>query len=207
MVASMEGHYNVVIGAHDALLQGDIGRFRAQFESLDEQRLPAGAPESWAPHYERLQAAGREAKDAADLSTAATTLAAVVLACGSCHEALDAGPVYPAPAVAEGQTPTEAAMLDHKWASERLWEGVTGPWDSAWERGAAAMTRAQVFSAGGADGEPSGELRRREEELRALGVQAQSATGLQQRAALYGRLLATCGGCHQAAGVRFERSN
>lgn len=207
MVASMEGHYNVVIRAHDALLQGDMERFAAQFALLEQQRMPANSPESWAPHYQRLQVAGRAAKEASDLSAAASTLASVVLACGSCHEALDSGPVYPAPAPTDSDSPTRDAMLDHKWASERLWEGVTGPWDNAWERGTGAMAEVQVFGPEAAEAELSEDLLRRQQELRALGEEGKTTTSPSERAALYGRILATCGGCHQAIGLSFEESD
>ena len=128
----------------------------------------------------------------------------MVLACGSCHEALDRGPFYPAPAPNEGASEIEPAMLDHQWATERLWEGVTGPWDNAWQRGAAALAETQVFGGQEPALTLSDDLRRREQELREIGTKARRAKGLKERAALYGRLLSTCGGCHRAAGVTFE---
>ena len=138
--------------------------------------------------------------------TAATALAQVVLACGTCHVALGRGPIYPAPAPDDGSNVLETAMLDHQWASERLWEGVTGPWDNAWERGAAALAVIEVFGDPGSEIVLTDDLQRREQQLREIGEQAMITTALDERAVLYGRLLGTCGECHQQIGVTFEES-
>ena len=204
MVASMEAHYSVVILAHDALLQGNLEAFRSQLALVTERELPPASPAEWIPFYQRLQAAARDGANVSDLDSAANALASVTLACGTCHAALGTGPVYPAPAPDDGATALETAMLDHAWVTERLWEGVTGPWDNAWERGADALAVIEVFG----DHDPelivSDDLRRRERELREIGEEAQTTTALNERALLYGRLLSTCGECHQAIGVTFE---
>jgi len=197
----MEAHYSVVILAHDALVQGDLHRFSSQVALVREQALPGSAPASWQPFYAQMQAAAGQGVDAGDLDAAADALAAVALSCGTCHAALGRGPVYPAPAPEDGANPVQAAMRDHQWATERLWEGVTGPWDGAWQRGADALATVDVFGEADPALVVSDELLRRGQRLREIGEQARSATALDERAALYGRLLATCGGCHQLIGV------
>lgn len=203
MVASMEAHYGLVILAHDALIHGDLDAFRAQLARAAEQQLPPSAPAAWGPYHEPLRAAAGSGAEAEDLEQAAHALAEVVRACGTCHAALDAGPVYPAPAPGDGETVVETAMLDHQWATERLWEGVTGPWDGAWQRGADALAETRVFGDLGEGVTLADALREREEALRAIGREAKTTDGLDARAALYGRLLATCGDCHLEAGVEF----
>lgn len=204
MVASMEAHYNAVIVAHDALRQGDLETFRSQLALVPEQKLPPASPPEWSPFHAQLQAAASGGASAADLDAAANAFASVVLACGTCHAALGVGPIYPAPAPDDGASVLETAMLDHKWVTERLWEGVTGPWDNAWERGADALAVIQVFGDRGSAVALSDDLQRRERELREIGEQAKTTTALDERAALYGRLLSTCGECHRAIGVGFE---
>ena len=204
MVASMEEHYSVVILAHDALLQGDVDAFKSQLALVPDNELPLYSPDHWLPLHEKLKKAAANAAHVTDLDSAATTLSGVVLACGQCHSALSRGPVYPAPAPDDGDTSLQTAMLDHQWATERLWEGVTGPWDNAWERGAAAMAVIEVFGQTGPELVLSEELLRREIELREIGVEAGTTVAPNERAALYGRLLATCGDCHQLVGVTFE---
>ena len=206
MVASMEAHYGAVILAHDALLQGDLDAFRRQLESATAQALPTGSPPEWLALHEPLDLAAREGTRVADLDEAAVALASVVLACGRCHAALDTGPVYPAPAPGEGHTPLRDAMRGHQWATARLWEGVTGPWDNAWQRGASALAEVEIFGEGDRTTNYSDTLRSREQQLRDIGSEAMAATPLDERAAVYGRLLSTCGACHQAVGVSFLKS-
>lgn len=204
MVAAMEAHYEVVILAHDALLQGDLERFRSQLALALDRSLPATSPEAWLPFHEKLRDAARGGANVADLDGAASTLAEVVLACGTCHAALGTGPIYPTPAPDDGDTIVESAMREHQWATERLWEGVTGPWDDAWERGANSLAASQTFADANPDLILTDELQRRDQALREIGAEAALTTELDERAALYGRLLATCGGCHQLIGVRVD---
>jgi cytochrome c553 len=207
MVAAMEGHYSTVILAHDALLQGNLETFRSQLALVPDKELPTDAPQHWLPLQEELHTAARRGEDVSNLEAAADALAQVVLACGTCHAALGEGPIYPAPAPDDGDSALEAAMFGHKWATERLWEGVTGPWDNAWERGANSLAVVEVFGEANPDLILSEELERRELALREIGEEAKTTTALDERAALYGRLLATCGGCHQRIGVTFEEAN
>lgn len=204
MVAAMEAHYSVVILAHDALLQGDLESFRSQLALVPGQELPVGSPEEWIPLHDQFRVAAGKGAEVTDLDAAAVALASVVLACGTCHAALVSGPIYPAPAPDDGANALETAMRDHQWATERLWEGVTGPWDNAWERGADALTVTQVFDGPDSEVVLSDDLQRRVQQLREIGRQAKITTALDERAALYGRLLSTCGECHQAIGVKFE---
>jgi cytochrome c553 len=207
MIAAMEAHYSTVILAHDALLHGNVETFRSQLARVSGQELPPTSPQEWFPFHEALRAAARDGTEVSDLETAASALGQVVLACGTCHAALNSGPIYPAPAPDDGENALETAMLDHQWATERLWEGVTGPWDNAWERGADSLAMLQIFGEASPELILTDEMRRRENEFRAIGEEAKTATTLDDRAALYGRLLATCGGCHQVIGVTFEESN
>jgi cytochrome c553 len=205
LVAWMEAHYGAVILAHDALLQGDVPAFRRELERASKLPTPPGMPADWGPLVERFRSAAGAAQGVTDLERGAEVMAQVVLACGQCHVALGRGPVYPAPAPDDDDDALRAAMYDHQWASERLWEGVTGPWDVAWERGAAALAEGSVF--GDASGEVDGDLLRRERALRALGQEAQRTTGHAARARVYGQLLITCGDCHDAAGVTFAEDD
>ncbi len=73
---------------------------------------------------------------------------------------------------------------------------MTGPWDNAWERGASSLAMVEGLATATPELALSDELRRREKELREIGEEAKTTTGLGKRAALYARLLTTCGECH-----------
>lgn len=202
MVALMEGHYNAAIASHDALIRGDVAGVRTHLAEIRGRSLPAAAPESWRVHERRLHDAAEAAAEAADLESAGPAMAAVAEACGACHAAVGLGDIYREPRVPVGDDALEDAMLGHQWATERLWEGLTGPWDDAWMRGANALAASRVF--GGDGGEPpAAGLLAHEAAMREAGEQAKTTEGLRARSAAYGRLLTTCAQCHQEANVSF----
>ncbi len=204
MVAAMEGHYTSAILAHDALIQGDLDAFRARLADLDTHELPPNSPDLWKPFDAQLHAAARRAGKATDLTTAANALASVALACGTCHQNIVVGPVYPVPPLNEQAQPLKAEMRDHQWATLMLWDGVTGPSAYAWDRGSRELAKARFFGDGRSVDEADDSLVQREAALRGLGEEAQATTALPARAMLYGRMLATCGGCHRAVGVELS---
>lgn len=193
-VALMESHYVSAIAAHDALIRGDLPTLRTKLGEIASRELPAAAPPSWRPLDARLREAARSAAGAATLETAGTAMGAVVEACGTCHSGLDAGPVYRRPLPPEGATPVQDAMLAHQWATERLWEGVTGPREEAWHRGAATLAAGRVF-AGRTDVSP--DLLAHETALQSRAQAAMAIAGLHERSVAYGQLLATCSACHR----------
>ena len=197
-VALMERHYIAAIAAHDALIRGDTAAMRRHLAELSAQALPANAPDSWKP----LHAQMRKAATSGQQDDPSAAMAWVVNACGQCHQAFDQGPRYRKPLAPKGETQLQTDMLRHQWATERLWEGVTKPWDDAWIRGAAAMAKVNVFSQ--YKGVVSDALRSQEATLRRLGVEAGHTQGLAGRARLYGSMLATCAGCHLSVGVTLK---
>lgn len=203
-VRLMESHYVAAIAAQDLLIRNRLEEFRAKLAELAATELPSNAPAGWAPLHQRMRdAAARAAAEsnlaetAAGLERAGAVMAAVVEACGVCHSSLSTGPVYQKPEPATADNPVHATMRKHQWSTERLWEGVTGPLDEAWERGALAVAETELFTAA----DTSASLREREAAMRALGKEAGAAATLGDRAKFYGRLLASCAGCHDEAKV------
>jgi len=207
--ASMESHYGIVVLAQDALVLGDVERFGRLLALAADQPLPDGTPPHWRPFSVQLKAAARQGVGVDDLDAAASAFAHVVLSCGSCHRALGMGPIGPAYLTLarprdESDDVVEAAMHDHGWALEKLWEGITGPRNDAWKRGAAALAAQEGLGRTQSGVAPRTELDRRARELRELGESARTVRSPAERAALYGRMLARCAGCHRLVGVKPE---
>lgn len=200
MVSAMERHYEAAILGHDALIQGDIEMLRTQLAKLAKLELPDNAPPSWQPYHARLrESVSGDASRITSMESAGTVMGDVAESCGSCHAALNVNNIYFRPAAPAGDSGLQTTMRTHQWASERLWEGVTGPFAEAWTRGAEALTDTRIFTDKGDASKAS--LHTRENALREMGRTAKAATGLHERAVIYGRLLTACAGCHQAAGV------
>jgi hypothetical protein len=191
-VKLMEAHYTAAIQAHDALIAGDLAGVRQHLTTLSQQALPANAPAEYGGLHAQLMAAAKAGAAASELEAAGAGMARVTEACGTCHAALGKGPVYRTPAPEPSNDPSRARMLHQRWVSERLWEGVTGPWDDAWKRGAAALGTLEVLT----EATRTEARASKESALRALGAEAQAAAVGGARADLYGRVLARCGDCH-----------
>lgn len=201
-VALMEEHYTAAIRSHDALIQGDLEALRRQLAKIAEQKLPQAAPKSWTAHHIVLQRAARKGEGVSSLDAAATIMSGVGEACGSCHIALKAGKIYFWPEEPKGDDEFAKAMRTHQWATERLWEGLTGPFEEAWNRGAAELAIVRLFEE---DRESvSATLLKMEGELRDLGRKAKETKELHERAEVYGYLLKTCATCHREAEVTIE---
>lgn len=201
-VALMEEHYTAAIRSHDALIQGNLESLRKQLAKIAEQKLPTGAPKSWTDHHIALQRVARKGERVSTLDEAASVMAEVGEACGTCHATLEVGKIYFWPEEPKGNDELEKAMRTHQWATERLWEGITGPYEEAWNRGASILANVRLFGEEG--GSVKTVLLKLEAELRALGRNAKAATRLHERASIYGHLLKTCAACHQEAGVTIK---
>jgi len=204
IVAAMEQHYFPAIHAHDALIRGNLEVFRAELALLAVVETLPNAPESWEAFDEQLHDAARLGAESADLTTAANAMASVALACGVCHQALEGGPVYPVPPPDEQDDVLKARMREHEVSTLMLWNGISGPSVYAWDLGAAAVAETRIFVDGPPVGVDAKSLLEREAALRELAAEAKETAALPERAELYGRMLATCGGCHRAIGLLLQ---
>ncbi len=202
MNALMERHYTSAIYAHDSLIRGDLRTMRERMAELSEATLPDAAPSEWRPIHQRLRRAASRGRTVEELAAGAAALAEVAETCGHCHSVVAASPEYGMPPPPTDKEKVTAGMSRHQWETERLWEGITGPRDDAWVRGARGIAASKIFDDLGTGDLPA-RLEELEAELRALGKEAVTATGLPQRTKLYGRLLVGCATCHRAAGKLF----
>jgi len=196
MVAAMEVHYDAAIAAHDAVIAGDLDKARASLSALSKASLPDGSPEAWAPLHEVMKRAAETGAEAKTVEAVGMAIAAVGQACGSCHGALNRGPVYPTPAEPGAAEVLTENMKTHQWGAERLWSGLTHPSDYAWGRGAAALSEASAL---GEEGAP--ELAEFVAVFSTVASASAKASGA-GRAENYGKLLGTCASCHAAVGVK-----
>lgn len=114
----------------------------------------------------------------------------VATACARCHTAMQKLPVFRTPTSAPPDRPTLAAqMARHRWAADRMWEGLVGASDEHWRAGLYVMATARL---------PDGANRMFAQRLQKLARAAldNPATTLDGRAVQYGELLVTCAECH-----------
>jgi hypothetical protein len=205
-IPAMHRNLSKTVDIQTGVVQGDLEKAQKAAAWLlareDEMIVPPEGAE-----YQRamLSAAGR-ITEATELRAVATETGQLAGGCGSCHMAVKSGPRFVVGNEAPEGTSQEAQMIRHLWAADRMWEGLVGPSDEAWEAGAKAMaetqpTLARVFRASTSSAEPEGFLR----EVNLLANEAVAATSLAERADVYGRLLNTCNRCHSPAGIMVEK--
>lgn len=129
---------------------------------------------------------------ATEVGDALKKAASIGAACGACHDeqvvklALDQVPKAPPDA------PTlDARMARHRWATDRLWEGVVGNSTTAWRAGLDVLAAAPL-------GQPA-DRAAIGKKLQAQASAARNTTAkVVERATQYGEMLATCAACHTA---------
>jgi cytochrome c553 len=194
--AHMQQHLARINVIKSAILVGDLERVRepaiwlVDHEPLDQLDL------IYEPFVLSMRGHARDVATAADIGAAARATARIAVDCGNCHRATgvepDVGQAQEPPAWSD----MASHMQRHRWAVDRLWEGLIGPSDGSWSRGIRMLAEAPLLGteAGWDDAETEGDaLARRVHEL---GRDAASALTPEARVTVYAKMIAACAACH-----------
>ena len=194
---AMDRHFIHATELEQAVIDGDLEQAVADARWIVDEQPKLDMPETWKPQLERMLAAATEVAAAKDLPSAARATGKLVGTCGTCHEALGAGPKFSTPLpVAEGES-TAARMERHRWAAMRMREGIVGPSESHWKAGAEAVSVAPPKPCPIPDGDIlAPEVLELREHIYTIGAEAAETRDLGDRAEIYGEFLTTCAGCH-----------
>jgi len=201
----MKDHFTQSRRVYDAIVRGDLVAMRAPAEWLADHKISDTLPAPWKPHVGDMQNAARLALEASDIPGAADALGGMGVACGGCHTALGATLKF------TGMSPEgkESSVLDrmqrHTWAADRMWEGLIGPSDVAWNAGVAAVQDAPLHPEMLADNKsPPQEVVDLAAAVHALGKRGATTREPAARARLYGEFVATCAACHSRLDVQLK---
>jgi len=198
----MHDHLEQVIAIKAAVIDGNLAGVRAPANRLADHDSPAGLPAMWLPFEEEMRNLARVAATAATLETAAATVSGIGQACGDCHLAsgfaVSFGYANPPP---DDQDSTVSQMQRHLWASDRMWAGLIGPSDAAWERGTVMLSEVNL-KASNLTKDPRNQPRVEEliQEARAVGARGAEAMSTESRTVIYGEFLSLCANCHSLTG-------
>jgi hypothetical protein len=194
----MQDHFTAVVLVRDALIAGnlELAKWNGSFLA---QREPDPAVASWSMYVDHLRERAAELADAPTLAAAAAASAGLALECGRCHAANAATPTFPTVDRRIAASGTRPHMLRHQWAAEQMWDGMIGPSEARWNDGVAELAEAplgqdEIFA--NATAAPA--IAELAADVHALGEEGRGAKTWDDRAAVYGRLLATCAACHAA---------
>jgi len=165
---------------------------------IADHETTAGLPADFEPFIAQMKTHARHVIEAKDLISAAESVSKMAKTCGACHEVngieLEFG---------YDQTPREDVedvithMQRHQWAADRLWDGLIGPSDSAWNRGADMLIDVPLASDDVTTATEHhaeiGSITRRIHTLGGIGAGAVTAD---ERSKLYGEVIGLCADCH-----------
>jgi hypothetical protein len=121
-------------------------------------------------------------------------------ACADCHLEARVQPEFRAPPALPPDRDTLAArMARHRWAADRLWEGVVGADDDPWHAGLAVLAATPIRWP------ELGERKNLARSLQQLADQARQRSTtdtVAERARSYGEMLVICTACHTATPAR-----
>ncbi len=194
----MHENFDLLRAIERLLIVGKLDEARRFAAAISEApHTPAHGP--WATHVVTVRDRAAAVSRATTVDQAVRLVAALSGACAACHVESGVAPefrTFPAP---PDQDTIEARMLRHRWAADRLWEGIVGGVDEPWRAGL------DVLAARPLDWGPAGSDRvvlARTLQRSALDAKKQRVPTLETRTKTYGEMLVSCAGCHTAKSRR-----
>jgi cytochrome c len=154
--------------------------------------VPALGP--WAVQLARVRERAAAIATAPAIDEACRRMSGLVEACAACHRDAGVQAELRPPLAAPPDLPTVAArMARHRWATDRIREGMIGDADDAWRAGFEVLAAAPMSWP-----QPSAEQAGLARRLQRVAGQALHAgrSGRAERARLYGETLIVCAACH-----------
>jgi cytochrome c553 len=189
----MHQNFDLMRAIERLLIRGQLDEARRFAEAIstapDE---PTHGP--WASHVVIVRDRAAAVARATELNDAIRKTARLGAACGNCHGELGVLPELSKPPPVPPDHPTmDARMLRHRWAADRLWEGVVGNNDDAWRAGLDVLAAAPLVP----PDQPDDRARLARQLQRVADQARQPSPGrLTDRATTYGEMLVLCASCH-----------
>lgn len=193
-----------------AVVRGDLDAAHKPAKWLAEHDVKAELPEILRPQLDAMQKLAANIMEDEDSVSAAQHLGAMATTCGGCHTVAGITPDFAElPDPASAKTP-KAHMQRHFWAANELWQGLIGPDEMAWTRGARRLDESPlghdelleeaVDIPEGISEEDHEKIANLRKKVHAQSKKAMNTTSLDQRGQIYGELIGTCAPCHAIMG-------
>ena len=194
----MKEHFTRIVTIQQAVIRGDLEDVREPARWLAEHQTTGDVASPSAALLTNMRSVAKRASDAKTLPAAAGDAAALVATCGNCHAALSVRPkLPPVPDVPAGATGTAEHMLEHQHAVDQMYQGLVGPSDDQWMKGAKELT-ASPLARNDLPRDPAltNDIAAAEARTHQLAEKALQTKDMNGRAAIYGEIIAGCGQCH-----------
>lgn len=199
VVRHMHEHVDSVDDIRSAVIAGNLNAVRDPARWLATHEVVAGLPGEWEQFVTAMRSHATRIAGAQSLVAAANATGNLALTCAACHRANNVQMEF-----ARVETPPDELddigthMQRHRWAADRMWEGLFGPSEYAWNQGVDMLLDVALKPGKVAPGHGSahGELGRMEREVHLIGSRGIVASTPQQRSQIYGEYLSLCANCH-----------
>lgn len=199
--ALMAEHFRKAWSARDAIVRGDFETAKDEVRWIAEHDQGEAIPSELRPKLAPMQQAAQEFVDTSSLSEAGASFARMVHRCGECHADTEGGPRFEPGPVPEGEG-LEAEMQRHRWAADRMWEGMVQPDPAAFARAAEVLAGTELASetmVEGTNADPE-RVQALADHVHEMAEDAANAENEDARILAYGRFVASCAGCHRLVG-------
>lgn len=201
----MHEYLNRITTIKSFIIMGNLDSVRERATWLVDHEVVSGLPANSEHYIELIRGYAREIVEAPDLETAAKSVSSMARTCGNCHlvNHVDLEFGY-------DQMPADWAdiithMQRHQWAVGRLWEGLIGPSDVAWNQGADMLVDVALdpidLTYGATSDAEATQLDKNARRIHSLGDRGIDARTPDARSEMYGEILGLCADCH----IRLDR--
>jgi len=188
----MHENFDLLRAIERLLIVGKLDEAKRFAAAISEApHAPAHGP--WASHVITVRDRAAALARATTVEQGCRLEATLAGACAACHVEAGVAPDFRTFPVPPDKTTIEARMLRHRWAADRLWEGIVGGADEPWQAGL------DVLAAKPLDWGPSTSdraIHARNLQRLALEARRTKASTVDSRTTAYGEMLVTCASCH-----------
>lgn len=200
----MHEHLDRITAIKSLIIMGNLDGVREPAIWLAEHESVAGLPSNYEPYVELMRVYAREVVEAPNLKSAAESVSRMARTCSNCHLVNHVELEFGYDQRPGDLEDTVSHMQRHQWAADRLWEGLIGPSDAAWRRGADMLVDVPLLpedvmydSTNADDSAAIDQIARR---IHVLGGQGTITSTPAARSELYGEILGLCASCHTRLG-------
>ena len=189
----MHESFDLVRAIERLLLSGKLDEAK-RFATTISQAPDSPAHGAWATHVVAVRDSAAALARVTTVEQGCRAVATLASACAGCHVDTGVAPQFGTFPLPPDKTSVDARMMRHRWAADRLWEGIIGGEDAPWTAGL------DVLAAAPLDWAALPERAAFAKTLQQLATTArkQKRATIATRTKAYGEILVTCAGCHAA---------
>ena len=198
----MHEHLTRIGTIKSAIIAGNLGDVDEPATWLAEHETVTGLPAEFESYVIQMKSYARRVIEADNLVSAAESVSNMAKTCGNCHLVNHVNLQF-----GYDRRPREdledliTHMQRHQWATDRLWEGLIGPSDAAWNRGTDMLIDAPLLPSDVTSATDNvAEIARISRRIHALGGIGTETKTPDARSELHAEVLGLCASCHTLLG-------